>query len=165
MRLYSFRTCEDNDGFIAGIQFMMSESNYFEHPEDEELFAMDPLGDMSGTKCKTLRLGGEIEKIEASYTEKNGVAGLRFYKDGKYKSFGKAGDKKAIWELDESEPLVGVYGDHDDDKITSLGFISLDMQCQAAANANAGENTSTGNDEVIDKFEPLVQKSNLNVET
>lgn len=163
--MYSFRTCEDNDGFIAGIQFMMSESDYFEHPEDEELLAMDPLGDMSGTNCKTLRLGGAIEKVEASYTEKNGVTGLRFHKDGKYKSFGKAGDNTIVWEIDENEPLVGVYGDHDDDKITSLGFISLDMQCQAAANANDGSNTGNGNDEEVDTFDPLVQKSNLKVET
>jgi hypothetical protein len=93
MRLYSFTTCADTDGNITGLQFLMSESSYLEHPKEEELFAMDPLGSMSG-ECQTMTLRGHLSKIEASYNEESGVNGLRFYRDKKYKEYGNLGDNR-----------------------------------------------------------------------
>ena len=135
MRLYSFTTCENADGNITGLQFFLSESQYLEHPEDEQLITLDPLGKMTGN-CQTMTLQGHLDKIEASYNEENGVHGLRFYRDGKYKDYGKLSDDTVTWDFTDDKPLLGLYGNHNTKGIKKLGFITLDLACQADHNRN-----------------------------
>ena len=63
MRLHSITTCHD-DGDVYGVQFHMALNPY--EAVDEEVYDMDPIGNMSKGVCETLELPQGLSKIKAN---------------------------------------------------------------------------------------------------
>ena len=92
MHFSAFKVCQNADDDVIGLQFMVSSNEYgtpFSESEDESL---DPIGTMSGT-CQDMLLSGPIDRIRASPASNDGIAGIRFYRNGKAKTFGTIFDR------------------------------------------------------------------------
>ena len=76
-----------------------------------------------------MRLMGPMDKIKAYYSEKNGVRGIRYYRQDKMKPYGNKAATSTVWDLSEEKPVVGVYGNYHEEGIEKLGFIMLDTEC------------------------------------
>lgn len=131
MRLHSFKTCQDSDDNVIGIQFFMAVNPYTE--VDVDLYEMAPIGLMEGI-CHTVKPSGPLHQIRAAGGD-DGVTGIKYY-NGDEKQYGdvpKRRWKKTDWEFSEDQPLVGLYGRQSERGIEQIGFITLDTQCQLAA--------------------------------
>lgn len=87
------------------------------------------MGQMS-SECPTYKLSGEVSKIKASYTDGHGVSDLKLYNNVELmhelgEIFGELGVDKERWDFTEENPVIGVYGNHSQDRIVKLGFITL----------------------------------------
>lgn len=91
---------------------------------------MGAIGNMEGD-CTTLKLTGGLDRIRAYKGALPGVRSIRFYRGNLAKTYGKMKDDYTQWLFTEENPLVGVYGRHNEHGIEQLGFISLDTACQA----------------------------------
>jgi len=83
------------------------------------------------SECPTYNLSDDVTKVKASYTDGHGVSDLKLYntKDKKMLEFGdifgEVGVDKQKWDFTEDNPIVGIYGNHSEDRIEKLGFITL----------------------------------------
>ena len=57
---------------------------------------------------------------------------IRYYRGLSSSTYDDIGDENKIWDFNENEPLVGIYGNFNDNGVQKLSFISLDLACQAA---------------------------------
>ena len=124
MRLRSIKTCVDPRGDVSGLQFVLGVPG----KPDQFLY---PAGDVT-VGCTTTQLLATVRTIKASSNSRdNGVNNLLIKAgDQKIKTSKIAKDFKQ-WFFTEDKPLIGIYG-RQNDKIDQLGFITLDVACQAA---------------------------------
>ena len=136
MKLDGFVMCTDGDN-VTGLQFFLTQTPYLE-TEYAELLLLDPIGQMTGD-CGSLRFSGPVDHVKASTKRNNGVRGLAFhYEDKKAEVGGSLGGFRVStqdWHFTEDQELIGVYGESSPNGIEKLGFITLDLQCQAAIDA------------------------------
>jgi len=85
---------------------------------------------MTGT-CETIALSGPLDKIRAHYQQDKGISRITYYREDKSKAYGKIGERMVEWDMSNSLPLVGIYGNVSQDRINRLGFITLNTKCQA----------------------------------
>ena len=128
MRLYSFTTCTDSDESIKGIQFVLSNGQYSDPTATK--FELDPIGQMTG-ECNEMLIEGPLSSIRASYAaDLKGLNGISYFRGMKKKTYGSIGDEYTEWLVTEDQPLVGLYGNYNDEGVERLGLITLDLQCQ-----------------------------------
>ena len=104
---------------------------------------------MEGDKitCKKVELTKGITKIKASSNKRgSGVNNVQYEYANKKEKFGSKKneldkDKNAReWSFTDDKPLIGLYGRATDGVgINQLGFITLDVECQSAIEAEKAE--------------------------
>ena len=93
MRIHSFKTCTNSNGFITGLQFFMAANPYSkEDQEAVETVEMGAIGKMEG-ECQTLKLTGGLDRIRAYKGALKGVRSIRFYRGNLAKTYGKMKDE------------------------------------------------------------------------
>ena len=127
MRLYSFITCTNFDGNVIGLQFILSANARLDPMAIK--YPLDPIG-QTNDECQEMKIAGPLTRIRASYSEENGVDSIRYYRGDQMKTYGELGDDYTEWQLQNDQPLVGVYGYQSERGIEKLGFITFDVQCQ-----------------------------------
>ena len=80
--------------------------------------------------CQKLLLAGPLESMRATQSDDYGVKSMTYLRNGRKKTFGKSGERIVEWTLTQSEPIIGIHGSFTGDRISSLGFITLDTACQ-----------------------------------
>lgn len=94
---------------------------------------------MTGT-CEQIALKGPLDKIRAHYQQDKGISRVTYYREGKSKAYGKIGERMVEWDMSNASlPLVGIYGNFNEDRINRLGFITLNTKCQAYIDSNPEE--------------------------
>jgi len=89
---------------------------------------MPPIGQMTD-KCKTETINDHLDYIQASITYDK--SGLRISKGDDTVTYGDLKERDStVWHFWRDKPLIGLYGRHNNEGITQLGFITLDYQCQ-----------------------------------
>jgi len=85
MRLHSIKTCQ-TDRFlinsrerVTGLQFFMALNPY--EADDEETFAMDPIGPMTGD-CRTLELPEGLDRITVTLDESRAGLSIMYRIEG-----------------------------------------------------------------------------------
>ena len=131
MRLHSLTVCLNENERLSGLNFHLAENAYTDEPGNR--VDLGAIGKLEGT-CKTLKLSQSVDRIRASDRVKSRVKIVEdmMILSGQYAlNIGEVSEEFTQWVFDEKEPLVGVYGRQWDD-ITQMGFITLDIACQAS---------------------------------
>ena len=91
MKLDSFTTCTNTDGFITGLQFLFS-LNPYDMSNEDEFVEMGGFGVLAGQgiECRTLNLvDSGLDRIRASSeSAESGVNSIRYYRGNRSKYFG-----------------------------------------------------------------------------
>lgn len=94
-----------------------------------EGLVLDPIGQMNGD-CIKLVLAGPLERIRVTQSADKGVQSISYFRSGRKKTFGKIGDRIVEWTPSDAQPIIGMHGSFSGDRISSIGFISLNTACQ-----------------------------------
>ena len=120
-RLHAIKTCEDSEGDVSGIQFILAYVDF----DETEVTRLTPIGDMTGN-CQELSIVGEIDQIRASYSRRSeSVNSIKIIKDEKSKTYGTLLTPYKEWVFGDDQLLMGLHGRVVGDRITLLGTISL----------------------------------------
>lgn len=81
--------------------------------------------------CQEMMIEGPLSSIRASYGDRLGLSGISYFRGLTKKTYGTVGEEYTEWVITEDEPLVGLYGNYNENGVERLGLITLDVQCQA----------------------------------
>ena len=139
LRISQITVCSGNGrGNLKGFSFKLSDPNG-DSDDDVDIPIMGKTGTDDASECVDLPVAGRVTKIVTSLTD-----------DGKYvnaisfqrsdsplpDTFGTINQPWKVWEFEEGEPLVAMYGKTNSDlKIKQLGWVTLDEGCQATGGA------------------------------
>ena len=92
--------------------------------DQTDIVPLEPIGEMQG-ECRLLILEGPVSMIKASFSSKSqSVSAIKYFRDNSSVTFGTLLEDPAVWEFDEANALIGVYGYIESGTIRQLSFIT-----------------------------------------
>ena len=76
-----------------------------------------------------MTLSGSLDRIDIAYAPATGISGIKFYRGGNSRAYGKIQTEVKSWSISPSEPIVGLYGYQSARGIEGLSLVTLDKTC------------------------------------
>ena len=77
--------------------------------------------------CQEMLIEGPLSSIKASYDDRSGLNGISYFRGLAKKTYGTIGEEYIEWVITEDEPLVGLYGNYNENGVERLGLITIDI--------------------------------------
>lgn len=133
MRISAITTCVASTGNrMKGFGFSLAS------PDGSRTVDLPWMGDDDDSDvCETLDLPGPLDMIRTKRDMNNFVKSISWHSGAWMAEYGgnipNRGPKVDEWEFTEDRPVIGMYGSlNDDNKIKQLGWLLLNLECQAA---------------------------------